>query len=114
MKNGTLATLQQAIKRIGGGRAARYPAKLRGEIVDLIKERRANGETWTEIGADLGLPYETMNRWSKKVIGASAAMKRVEVVVAPTSRSLTLISPNGIRVEGASVEEIVALVRALG
>jgi hypothetical protein len=41
-------------------------------------------------------------------------MKRVEVVVAPTSRSLTVISPNGVRVEGASVEEIIVLVRALG
>jgi hypothetical protein len=54
--------MQAEIRRIGGGPAARYPAKLRQQIGEVILARRADGEMWTAISGDLGLPYETLRR----------------------------------------------------
>ena len=83
----------------------------------MVESRRADGHAWDALSEELGIPYETLRRWTAKADAApkSAApvlMRRVEVAEVSSS-SLTLVAPSGIRVEGASVQEIVALVQAL-
>lgn len=108
--------MQKALRRHGRGRGVRYSQELKREVVAVVESRRADGHAWEAVVAELGMTYETLRRWCAKAKATGAgpvAMRPVEVVSSST-RSLTLVSPSGLRVEGASVEEIVALVRALG
>jgi len=111
-----LADLQRTIEKHQKAGPFRYPPELRHAIVETAESLRRDGLSLTAVSEELSLPYETVRRWTAKYPKAVAqpALRRVEVVDAKPHGSLTLVSPNGMRIEGASVDEIVALVRALG
>jgi hypothetical protein len=112
------ANLQRAIRKHQSAGPLRYPRELQAEIVAAVESRRADGHSWDVLTAELAIPYQTLRRWTAKAnpkprVDGPVAMRPVEVVERG-SGSLVLVAPSGIRVEGASVEEIVALIRALG
>ena len=111
------AGLQRAIRKHQSQGPLRYSKKLQAEIVAAVETRRADGHSWNALSEELGIPYETLRRWTAKA-GTPAksgpvAMRRVEVTSGAPS-SLTLVAPSGVRVEGATIEQIVALIQALG
>ena len=72
------------------------------------------------IATDLGACFETVRRWcGGGRVPAARQLRRVEVVAEPVLQAaarpaLTIVTPNGLRIEGAVLDEVVALVRALG
>ena len=112
------ADLQRAIRKHQSAGPLRYPKELQAEIVAAVEAGRADGHSWDALSKELAIPYETLRRWTAKAsmtpkADRPVAMRRVEVTNR-ASGSLVLVAPSGVRVEGASVEEIVALIRALG
>jgi hypothetical protein len=101
------------VRQGGTGRGCRYPADLRAAVADHVRSRRDRGEPWAAIGRELCLPVVTLQRW---LDGGSEGFR--PVVVGPAEGRVdgatpVVILPNGIRVEGLEVPELVALLRAL-
>lgn len=117
------ARLRRTLKERGGARGKRFEPALKARVIRFAEQRRREGASWMTITTELGACFETLRRWcgasSGSAPAAPASMLPVTVVAdaidATVERAtMKLVTPNGFRVEGASVEEIVALVRALG
>jgi len=110
--------LRRDLRRHDGARGKRFEPELRRRVVAYAERRRREGASWLSIAEELGACFETVRRWCSRGSVASRSLRRVEVVAeaivaAPTS-SLVVITPNGIRIEGVALEQVVVLVRALG
>jgi hypothetical protein len=76
-------------------------------------KRRAAGVIVADIASELGLARGTVMKWSVGV-RATRAMVPVEVVAEPSSeRTVSIVSPSGFRIEGLSLLEAAALLRAV-
>ena len=113
--------LRDEIAAHEGARGKRYPAALKKRVISFAEHRRGAGESWGVISSELGMCFETLRRWC--VCRQPVAMKPVKVIDAPPSAalvmasrpsSLSVVSPGGLRVEGVTLEDVVALVRVLG
>lgn len=106
--------LRRALLRAERGRGKRLPAALRTRAAAWIRRQRSGGATLREICAELPLCYETARRWA----ALPAPTAPVRVAVAPPleaeERALVLVSPGGFRVEGATVQQTIAILRELG
>lgn len=95
----------------------------------FAEQRRRAGASWKAIATELGACFETVRRWcGGGTLGAAAGahaervarqLRRVEVVAEPIVNvrariPIAVVTPNGLRIEGVGVDEVVALVRALG
>jgi hypothetical protein len=76
------------------------------------------------IANELGACFETVRRWcvaapAAMVSSPPARIRPVRVVAEPAievvaQSAMKVVTPNGLRVEGVTVEQVVALIRALG
>jgi hypothetical protein len=88
------------------GRGRRFPPELRRQITAAGRRLRDEGKSWTGIGAELGLPAQTVQRLCKV---ATPGFMPVEIVKDAVARGMAVVAPNGYRVEGLDVETVVAL-----
>ena len=96
-------------------RTIRYPKALRERVVALARRRRARGVRIAVIARELGLADWTLNLWLRK--RTTPVLRPVEIVStgAPSALSTpVLITPRGLRVEGAPLDALVTLLRTLG
>jgi hypothetical protein len=93
-------------------RGARYPAELRHQVAEYFRAQRSEGRPLREIASELGLPINTLNRWSERT-DASGRVRRVEVVESPPSGSPVLICASGYRVEGLDLSSLALLLERL-
>jgi hypothetical protein len=107
-----LRDLTRAIAALRKRRDARYPAKLRARITAWVAAQRERGEWWTDISAAIGLPTQTLVRWTESS-SAGSEMKPVEVIDAPPIGTVTLIAPTGLRIEGVSIDAAIAILRGI-
>jgi hypothetical protein len=97
------------------GRGKRYDVELKGRVVAFAQGQRAQGQAWSEIARELDMPFETVRRWCVGRGPRAKRMREVAIVAAPrTLSALTISSPNGLRIEGVTLDDVVVLVRALG
>jgi hypothetical protein len=102
-------------------RAARYPRELRREIGRLARQAHASGMSFAALARSLGVAPTWVLRARQADVrrpgGASGAVRPVVVTPIeppPPASSATVVTlPSGTRIEGLSVPEIAALVRAL-
>src|SRR5437867_3747649 len=104
-----LARALEAFRRRG---AARYPEKLRARITAWVIACRDRGDWWTEISEAIGLPTQTLVRWTESG-SAATEMKPVDVIDAPPIGTVTLIAPTGLRIEGVSIDAAIAILRGV-
>jgi hypothetical protein len=111
MGDNDIQKLRGALARRERGRGKRYTSSLKERIARAATQLRRRGQGWQTIGSFLGIPHETVRRFS----GASmtTAFVPVEVVEAPSSGGLVLVSPEGYRIEGLGVDEAAAILRRL-
>jgi len=108
------AILRRDLGRIETGRGKRYPAELRSRVVAWARKQHAAGTSWEEIKRELGQQFDTVRRWCVDA-GETKALVPVRVVeTRAPSRSLSVVSPTGFRIDGLSPTEAAALLRELG
>lgn len=72
------------------------------------------------IATELGACFETVRRWcGGGNVPSARQLRRVEVIAEPavtmSARApLAVVTPNRLRIEGISLDEVITLVRALG
>jgi transposase-like protein len=112
--------LRRELRRRGGARGRRFDPELRQRIVAFAEQRRLDGASWAAIATELGACFETVRRWcGGGSIPATRQLRRVEVVPEPVVEvgarpAMAVVAPNGIRIEGVRIDDVVSLVRALG
>lgn len=108
--------LRRELDSVQGRQGRCFPRDLKARTATWIAGRRACGATVAELAAELGLAAGTVMRWSN---GSKPAPTRalVPIEVMPdriVERMLSVVSPSGFRIDGLSLAEAVALLRALG
>jgi hypothetical protein len=115
MDDKEIRRLRAQLARMDRGRGKRYPAELRQRIGRAATELRRRDQSWQGIGAFLGIPHETVRRFT----GASTLGRRrsgfVPVMVEDDAGDSTcvLVTPGGYRVEGLGVAGMAELIRRL-
>lgn len=110
------AKLRRELDRVEGRQGRCFPPELKVRAARWIAERRAGGAPVAEIAAELGLAEATVLRWSSATKPTrTRALVPVEVVPDPVAaHTVSIVSPSGFRVDGLSLLEAAALLRALG
>lgn len=82
--------------------------------MEFAQTRRADGAGWKEIATELGLRFETVRRWCMSA-GSGLPLKRVEVLedIGVSGSGLSVVCPSGHRLEGLTVGDAIAVLRAL-
>lgn len=106
-------------------RGTPYPREFRDEVMAYARERMADGAVLPHVAGEIGISYWTVWGWLRAKDAPStasiekprASMVPVHVVAtkhSPTRGApLTIHGPCGLRIEGADVETIAALLRRL-
>jgi len=103
------------------GRGRKYPRQLRHRILDWVGRALAKGLTETDCGDALGIPMHRFEMWRESdrasetaSVPAETPTELVPVEVSGLSPGgLVLVAPSGDRVEGLTVEQAIALLKAL-
>lgn len=102
-----------------------YPDRLRRAGNEYVRRRMAAGLRQAEIARELGLSETTIWRWAKTTTRSEASTDRQRssfkpVAIVGTARGrveaqvLSVVTPQGYRVEGLDVTSAAALLRELG
>jgi hypothetical protein len=111
---------QEFVRRRGSLRQAglgiRVPEELRRLAVRFGRWAQDEGESLGEAAVQLGVSRATLERWlAEEPAGDSSAVR--EVVVREEEAGgggvLTLVTPEGFRIEGLAVADLAVLVRSL-
>jgi hypothetical protein len=110
MGNGDIQKLRAALARRERGRGKRYTPNLKQRIAEAASVLRGRGHGWQTIGRVFGIPHETVRRFA----GGSAAPACVPVeVIGSVASGLSLVSPDGYRVEGLAAADVAEILRRL-
>ena len=91
----------------------RFSAALRAEITAWLAEHRSRGEWWCDLARAIGVPADTLKRWMAPRTTDAARLLPVEIIDAPPVGTITLVSPKGVRLEGVSIADAIAILRSL-
>jgi hypothetical protein len=114
MTNLQAMSLRRGLEDRGVGRGRRYPKGMRDRAIAFAVSRREEGRSWSSIATELGMHFETLRCWCIKAGSKPARMRAVRVVDSVAGRTVAVVSPNGYRVPEVSIEEAVAILRAVG
>jgi hypothetical protein len=107
------SSLRRALLAHRPGRGKLYAPDVQAAAVEFARARRDEGASYKQIATELGLRFETVRRWCMRA-GADRPLKRVEVVDDGPAREagLRVVCPSGHRLEGLTVEDAIAVLRA--
>jgi len=91
----------------------RFSAPLRRDIAAWVAVQRERGVWWCDLSRELGVSAETLKRWVTPPSNSAASMLPVDVIDAPPIGTVTLVAPGGIRIEGASIDAAIAILRGI-
>lgn len=96
-----------------GGPGFRFSPSLRQRITAWVAVQRERGLWWCDLEREIGVPAKTLKRWTTPRPTAATMLRPVEVLDAPPSGTVTLVSPTGLRIEGVAVIDAIAILRGL-
>jgi hypothetical protein len=110
-----LRDLRRRLDAVPRGRGRHFPAPLRARVVAWVAAQRARGIGWPELARALGVPAPTLEHWttSRPAQGHGVALRRVDVIDEPPRRTVTVVSPSGLRIEGVTIADVIAILRGL-
>ena len=94
----------------------RVPREVRDEVCRYAIRRREKGAPWATIARETGLDIRKLQRWNTRAgrISSVPVLRPVKVLPAPeAATALTVVAPNGVRVEGLALEQAAELLRLL-
>jgi hypothetical protein len=100
----------------------RYPQSFRADAIQLVGALRQDDWKQKRISETLEIPWATLRRWQargdKSESEATDGFRPVKVIETPrpttSSKSIRLVSPEGWRVEGLTLTELLEVVGRLG
>ena len=99
------------------GRRRRYSRALRVMAVDYLRRQMRRGASAETVGSELGVSGWSLIRWSRQAkVARNSALREVEVAEeakARTSLVVTLVTPDGYRIEGLEGRDIRSVLEAL-
>ena len=100
------------------GRSRRYSRELRSLAVGYLRQQMKRGANCATVAAELGISGWSLTRWWRGTeADAGSAFQAVEVVAeageGPKSLGVTLVTPDGYRIEGLKGLEIRSVLEAL-
>jgi len=118
------ARVQRFLKQAGeenegrSGTRRRYSEGLRAEAVAHLRRRVKGGGSVETVASELGVSGWTLVRWSRKEsAGKSSKLRRVKVVPesteVTTTAKVTLVTPDGYRIEGLEGRDVGAILESL-
>jgi hypothetical protein len=115
MKQLESGSLRRELDRVGGRRRGScFPKELKQRASEWIVKQSALVVSVAQIAEELGLSPGTVLRWSSE-LKTTRAMVPVRIVAEQRSeRLVSAVSPLGFRIEGLTVAEAAALLRAFG
>jgi transposase-like protein len=113
MTDRELQSLRRQLGTIPRGRGRRIPAALRKRITEWATARRGRGTWWSELARQVGVPAQTLMRWAAARNERSLLLRPVEVLESAPDRSVTIVSPSGLRVEGLTITDVITILRGL-
>lgn len=111
----------QAEAQSGRGTRWRFDDAFRAQVVASVRARQEEGGTQEEAARELGLSAWTMSRWSRQrkpapqsaASGADFHPVAVKREAQAGASALVVHRPGGMRVEGLTLKQVAALLRAL-
>ena len=116
MPDRELQALHRLLARVQRGRGRRYPAAVRERVRAWTAERRTRGDRWDELAGELGIHSHTLQRWATLPVERAVELRPVAVLdvgEVPPARALTIVSPSGLRIEGVTIADVIAILRGL-
>ena len=100
------------------GRSRRYSRELRSLGVAYLRQEQKRGASCDTVASELGISGWSLTRWLRGTeVEARSALRAVEVIAegceGPKSLGVTLVTPDGYRIEGLNGPEIRSLLEAL-
>jgi hypothetical protein len=99
MMDRELQVLRRRLDSIPRGRGRRIPIALRERVVAWMTVRRVQRDWWCELARELGIPASTLKRWTTPRAEGARPLRPVQVIEEPPCRTLTIVSPSGLRIE---------------
>src|ERR1043165_2312182 len=114
MTDPELRELRRQLDAIPRGRGRRIPLALRARVTAWVAKRRERGDGWSELVRKTGVSMLTLQRWSTPRSNRPVRLRRVEVAEpAQVERTIVLVSPTGLRIEGLTTADVIAILRGL-
>ncbi len=101
-------------KKTSAGKPLPYTEEQRLFAVVYAKDRMGKGESRISVGKALGISDATLTKWMQP---HSGGLRRVQVSKEEASTAgatISIIMPDGIRVEGLGVESAIGILRGIG
>lgn len=117
--------IRRAVAALAPGAQRRYPAELRTQIADYARGRFGAGKTMTWVANELGIGYPTLSAMLDtktpvrpvRVVSQAGVEPRGEPGGRPVGPeappNISVRGPNGLVLEGLSIQDAVILLRAL-
>ncbi len=113
MQDREVRELRRRVERLRRDRGDRFPPLLRERITAWVRARRELGDWWCDLSRAVGVPEETLKRWATPRADGKLTMLRVDVIDAPPTGTVTLVSPTGLRIEGVAIADAIAILQGL-
>jgi hypothetical protein len=108
------SSLRAALASHKPGRGRRYSPDLKARIIEFAQSRRGEGASWVEVAGEIGIGFETLRRWCIAAEPKSRAMVPVRVVDDEDEVTVSVASAGGYRIDGLTLPQAIAVLRALG
>ena len=102
------ALLEELQRREG----LRYAPELRRRVMAYVERARAQGMSWSRLSGELGIPAHTLSRWGSEPSDGGGFVS-VRTPQSQGKGTITLVSPQGWRLEGLDTQTAVTLLRSL-
>jgi hypothetical protein len=113
MMDRELQDLRRRLAGVSRGRGRRYPALVRERILAWAAARRPREDWWRELSDELGIPEKTLQRWAASRPTPALSLRPVDVIDEPAERTVTVVSPSGIRIEGVTIADAITILKGL-
>src|SRR5207237_5844729 len=106
--------LRREFSKLTRGHGRRYPPTLREQATTWAQRARRSGVRWHEIAETLGVNLETLRVWCRDAEGRQPTMRRVVISEERATSVVSVVAPSGLRIEGLSLRDAIAVLEKLG